>query len=154
VEDDHDVLTCGKCQQEFALYDINQFIQHKVSRCNKENVQPHNNNDDVTAAESLLTSGEDGEEGGGASKSGGASPVRIKEISDEKACGKNLKEIFENKDSLERLIREGLCSKGQGGQGEVKQEVKVDASPSSSKCLVDAETNTVYSGKNQCHCHI
>jgi len=35
-----DLLTCGECQKEFLLGDINQFIVHKANRCNKENVEP------------------------------------------------------------------------------------------------------------------
>ena len=29
-------MTCGDCQREFVLSDIVKFIQHKVSRCNKD----------------------------------------------------------------------------------------------------------------------
>ena len=32
-----DTLTCGVCRKEFALADIVKFIQHKVLTCNKEN---------------------------------------------------------------------------------------------------------------------
>ncbi|XP_013409449.1 LOW QUALITY PROTEIN: B-cell lymphoma/leukemia 11A-like [Lingula anatina] len=37
---DQDVLVCGDCHEEFALNDICKFIQHKVKRCNKENIDP------------------------------------------------------------------------------------------------------------------
>ena len=40
VEPEQDLLTCGNCQREFLLSEILKFIQHKVTRCNKENVQP------------------------------------------------------------------------------------------------------------------
>ena len=40
VEPEQDVLTCGNCQKDFLLSEITKFIQHKVSRCNKENVEP------------------------------------------------------------------------------------------------------------------
>lgn len=40
VEPEQDFITCGDCQREFVLSDIVRFIQHKVNRCNKENVQP------------------------------------------------------------------------------------------------------------------
>ena len=35
-----DIITCGDCQQEFALSDILHYVQHKVNRCNKENEEP------------------------------------------------------------------------------------------------------------------
>ena len=41
VEPEQDFLTCGDCQREFLLSDILKFIQHKVNRCNKENVDPY-----------------------------------------------------------------------------------------------------------------
>ena len=175
MEDDHDLLTCGKCQREFALYDINKFIQHKVSRCNKENVQPTSCDDDVTKRRGDDTD-DDSDDVTATSKRGGGGgvklghnhvdrPVTIKEFDDEltqKLCGKNLKEIFNNKESLERIIRDELC-KGQGhlavdteGQTEaatpVKQEedeTKVDDSSLKSEARVDAETNTVYSGRKR-----
>ena len=46
VEPDHDLLTCVDCHKEFPLSDIVKFIEHKVSRCNKENIQPFNSEDD------------------------------------------------------------------------------------------------------------
>ena len=102
-------MTCGKCQREFALYDINKFIQHKVSRCNKENVQPTSCDDDVTKRRADDTD-DDSDDVTATSKRGGGGvklghnhvdrPVTIKEVDDEltqKLCGKNLKEIFNNK---------------------------------------------------------
>ncbi|XP_022242404.1 B-cell lymphoma/leukemia 11A-like [Limulus polyphemus] len=40
-----DVLTCGVCQEDFALSDIVKFIQHKVHNCNKENCAYYNGGD-------------------------------------------------------------------------------------------------------------
>ena len=45
VEHEQDYLTCGDCQREFLLSDIVKFIQHKVNRCNKENVDPFEDNE-------------------------------------------------------------------------------------------------------------
>ena len=45
AEPEQDFVTCGDCQREFNLCDIVKFIQHKVNRCNKENVEPHENSD-------------------------------------------------------------------------------------------------------------
>lgn len=38
VEQENDLLVCGVCQTNFPLQDIIKFIRHKVTRCNKENV--------------------------------------------------------------------------------------------------------------------
>lgn len=40
TEELEDLLTCGVCQKEFLLSDILKFIQHKINRCNKENLEP------------------------------------------------------------------------------------------------------------------
>ncbi len=44
VEPEQDYLTCGDCQRDFLLSDILKFIQHKINRCNKENVDPFDEN--------------------------------------------------------------------------------------------------------------
>lgn len=38
LEQENDLLVCGVCQTNFPLQDIIKFIRHKVTRCNKENV--------------------------------------------------------------------------------------------------------------------
>ena len=40
MEPEQDYLTCGECNHLFPLNDIVKFIQHKINRCNKENVDP------------------------------------------------------------------------------------------------------------------
>jgi len=45
LEPEQDYLTCGECQKDFLLSDIVKFIQHKINRCNKENVDPFDDND-------------------------------------------------------------------------------------------------------------
>ena len=76
VEPEQDLLTCGDCQREFALSDIVHFIQHKVSRCNKENVQPafdacHDEDEDGNDDDHHEPFGRniEGDRGGGGSRS-------------------------------------------------------------------------------------
>lgn len=45
MEPEQDYLTCGDCQKDFLLSDIVKFIQHKINRCNKENVDPYEDNE-------------------------------------------------------------------------------------------------------------
>ena len=49
-----DTLTCGVCRKEFALADIVKFIQHKVLTCNKENYRcaTENGGDSTASGES------------------------------------------------------------------------------------------------------
>ena len=60
VEPDQDFVTCGDCQREFLLSDFVKYIQHKVNRCNKENVEPYDGHDfeedaDPEATPSVIT---------------------------------------------------------------------------------------------------
>lgn len=142
VEEEHDVLTCGRCQQEFPLYEINLFIQHKVSRCNKENVEPCT--DDVI--DGVLDGASNGGVDGVTSEGG-----KIVSIDVSEACGKNLREIFNNKDKLERLIRNELPTQSKTQtEGHATGDVvgKADSSTSDSSLRADAETNTVCSGES------
>ena len=135
------MLTCGRCQQEFPLYEINLFIQHKVSRCNKENVEPCSDD----SMEAVLEGASNGDLDGVTPERSSGKFVSI-EVSE--SCGKNLREIFNNKDSLERLIRNELPGKTRE-EGHTMSDVigKADSSTSDSNLRVDAETNTVCSGE-------
>ena len=144
MEEEHDVLTCGRCQQEFPLYEINLFIQHKVSRCNKENVEPCSDD----GMDAVLEGASNGDLDGVTAERSSGKFVSI-EVSE--SCGKNLREIFNNKDSLERLIRNELPGKARE-EGHTTSDVigKADSSTSDSNLRVDAETNTVCSGEKNC----
>ena len=56
-EADHDTITCGACQTVFPLADIVKFIQHKVNRCNKENIGPFEepNDDEENSEQNVMT---------------------------------------------------------------------------------------------------
>ena len=158
VEEDHDVLTCGRCQAEFPLYEINLFIKHKVSRCNKENVEPSCDDDDVIDTPMDVASSAVADDDAVTSERKTSKFVTICDVSD--ACGKNLREIFNNKDSLERLIRnelplkaqQSLTSQSEGHTTTSDVIEKADSSTCDNHLRVDAETNTVCSG--ECHTFI
>lgn len=130
---DQDLITCGKCQQEFYLCHINAFIQHKISKCNKESCS---NNDNKPA--------KDEDNGGGINQvpsddrgGGPSSPLK------QHGQTINFQTLFSNKDSLEKIIRDELA-RNEGHQIRSNQQTS----------KADAATITVYSGKFESHYEI
>ena len=126
VEADNDLLTCGRCGQEFYLCDINSFIKHKIRLCTKNS----------------LNCRPDGENHGNEGSPPPSLPPRPPDqgglhVEKGTLSGINFQALFSSKDSLERIIREELS------RTETCHSKRRDAE------MVDAETITVYSGKSR-----
>lgn len=135
-----DTLTCGVCRKEFALADIVKFIQHKVLTCNKENYESSKkvgaeNGDTmpVTTTSTMETSNE----------SSNTLTTSLLSSSTTTSTTSTLtrRHSISTLPEVKNLVAQAASQNDNNNGGDkVKTERKVEC--------VDAEANTVNSGKN------
>ena len=133
-----DTLTCGVCKKEFALADIVKFIQHKVLTCNKEN---------YTATEKKSV-----QENGGANETVSASETSATTVNTTTTTSTSLSSDLSPSSST--LTRRHSIStttvpevKSLVGENNNESLIKTEV-PRKRKDCVDAESNTVVTGRN------
>jgi hypothetical protein len=146
VEPEQDVLTCGNCQKEFLLSEITKFIQHKVSRCNKENVEPFDETgDDFDANDESMSSVISSR------RTSISAPIAHKaasEVRDKQSPRPSLLQPETNS------MPENLPKDNKTEDSETTEDAAKKTEEVIDRCEgVDVACNTVYTGKGYLCCH-
>lgn len=137
VEQENDLLVCGDCQTNFPLQDIVKFIRHKINKCSKDltdsldspDVDDGNQSDAETLCSSISSK-----------RTSISAPIALKELVENKTSPRpSLESISSLKDVK---LKEENC----GTPDEDVKESKILRSPLKPKQVVDAESNTTYTG--------
>lgn len=148
-----DTLTCGVCSKDFALADIVKFIQHKVLTCNKENFCKDKSGEEAEAAtnENGTSDGEsnnnhssssDNAAAAASSSVAAAADSASKEngSSEESEGDKTTKEKDSEVIKMDLESSSPVTSTPDSLSAALQRKRKADC--------VDADTNTIITGKN------